>query len=101
MGQCFSSEGLVTTKKASKSEAKSKVHIDDDILDRIITEHLEEKDNNNAFIPDFVEKGIYKNVLKLLLNIMATGLRSVEIQVLGHVIDIKLRPIVEESVHTS
>ena len=51
-----------------------------DFVDKL----MENPDINVRFIPDFAEKKLYKNVLKMLLSIINEIVSETKIEILGH-----------------
>ena len=48
---------------------------------------------NSGFIPDIVEKSIYVNVLKLVVQAVDEIVESTSIQILGHEIKLDMKPL--------
>lgn len=62
-----------------------------DIVERYLNNHLV----NCKFIPDFIERKMYRNVLKMIMGILEDTIEKTEIRVLGHKINFTITPIVE------
>ena len=61
-------------------------------VDEIVDDFMSDSAINNPLIPDFVERSIYRNVLKLLLGVVGRTLDTAELSFLGHNITMKLTP---------
>ena len=73
-------------KEGSKFKESDEVRT---IIDRFLKNEL----INNPYIPDFIERKLYANVIKLVIGIMKETVESSKIDVLGHRISFKLEPI--------
>lgn len=62
-------------------------------LDSVVDAFMEDNKINNPLIPDFLERALYRNVLKLLLGLMQQSLRTVGVDLFGHRIRVSLEPI--------
>ena len=49
---------------------------------------------NTVFIPDFLERRIYANVLKLVIGVVEETIHSTHLDLLGHKLSFKFEPIV-------
>ena len=47
---------------------------------------------NNPAIPDWIERKIYKNVLKLSIGLISDTFNNTEIEFLGHSITVSIKP---------
>jgi hypothetical protein len=66
--------------------------ISDTAIEAFVAERLEDDDINNKFIPDFIEKRLYKNMMKFILQIVLVTVRKTKIELFGHEIAMTLRP---------
>jgi hypothetical protein len=64
-------------------------------IDTVVDEFLKDNGLNSAFIPDFIEKKLYKNVLVLALSAMNRVLDTAHVEFLGHRIEFVMKPAVE------
>jgi hypothetical protein len=64
----------------------------DDIVDDIIERYMKNELINNPAIPDWIERKIYKNVLKLGIGLISDTLNNTEIEFLGHSITVSIKP---------
>jgi len=83
-------------KKIIIKEETNKIELSDEekVIDEIVERYLERC--NLPLIPDFVEKKIYKNILKIIISVIEDTLEKTEIQVLGHKIKFTIEPIKEQ-----
>jgi hypothetical protein len=70
-------------------------------IDAVVEEFLKDNGLNSAFIPDFVEKKLYKNVLVLALSAMNRVLDTVHVEFLGHRIEFTMKPVPSDGTSTS
>jgi len=75
-----------TTKKIELSEL-SKHRIE-----QFVNKLLADKDINIQYLPDFVEKQLYKNVFTILLGLLENILDTTSIKFLGHDLTFELNP---------
>jgi len=64
-------------------------------INKYIEAILANPDTNIGWLPDIVERRIYKNIATLLLNAMETTVKSSEIKILGHRLRFAMDPIIE------
>ena len=64
-----------------------------EIVERYLNNHLV----NCKFIPDFIERKMYRNVLKMIMGILEDTIEKTEIHVLGHKINFTITPIVNDN----
>lgn len=53
------------------------------------------KNINIGYLPDYVEKQIYKNIFSYMMNMFKEIILNSKIQVVGHEITISIKPINE------
>lgn len=64
----------------------------DAVLDDIVDRYMKDDLINNPAIPDWIERRMYKNVLKMTIGIMSDTINNSEFEVLGHVVSLNIRP---------
>ena len=64
-------------------------------INQFVEKILKNKDINIKYLPDAVEKQIYRNVFTMLINILDNLMETAEIRFLGHNISLDLRPNVD------
>lgn len=62
---------------------------------QLVDKYLKNDLVNNPFIPDFLERKIYNNLLKLVIGIMRETAESISIDVMGQRVTIKIEAIPE------
>lgn len=67
-------------------------HVSFAAVDEIVDDFMSDSAINNPLMPDFIERSIYRNVLKLMLGILGRMLDTTELSFLGHNITMKLTP---------
>ena len=72
----------------NKHLQRGSVRIDDKVLEEVATRLLANKAVNQTFIPDFVERQLYVNCLKLVFRVLDSIAATFRITVCGH--DVKL-----------
>ena len=61
-------------------------------IDAIVEDILNNERMNIKYLPDFVERAIYKNVLNLFINVLDRAVSSVHIKFLGHQLSFDIDP---------
>jgi len=64
----------------------------DEILDSIVDRYMKNDLINNPAIPDWIERKMYKNVLKMTIGIASDTINNSEFEFLGHIISLNVRP---------
>lgn len=62
-------------------------------IEEMVDNMLANENINIKYLPDFVEKAIYKNVLNLTINLMESMLKNANITFMGHQVTFELKPI--------
>ena len=62
-------------------------------INEIVDRYLKDELVNSKFIPDFIEKRLYRNILKLVTGILKDTIENAEIEILGHKITLSMTPI--------
>jgi len=79
--------GTLFSKKKSEEEI---------ILEKYINDILKNKNINNSLIPDTIERNLYINILKLIINHIKEITDTIRIEFIGHVLTIKMEKLNEE-----
>lgn len=66
------------------------------IVQELVARYIHDKHLNSKFIPDFIEKRIYSNMLRVSIGLLRDTLEHTKIEVLGHRITINVTPIEED-----
>lgn len=61
-------------------------------IEEIVEDFMKDSAINNMLLPDFIEKALYTNVLKLVMGLIGRTLDTTNIDFLGHTITLQLRP---------
>ena len=64
----------------------------DDVLDDIVERYMKNELINNPAIPDWIERRLYKNVLKLAIGVASDTLNNTNFEVLGHNVNVSIKP---------
>lgn len=64
-------------------------------IDEYIQKILDNPSTNIKWMPDVVEKQIYKNIMRLVLNAMESTVETSKIQFLGHQLAFVMDPIIK------
>ena len=67
--------------------------ISSDSISKFVDELLNNKEVNMSYLPDGVEKEIYKNLLVYGLNIMKEVISTSKVEVVGHEITFTIKPL--------
>jgi hypothetical protein len=81
---------VVNILKDTKIENNS---ISSDNISKFVDELLDNKEVNMSYLPDGVEKQVYKNLLVYGLNIMKEVISTSKVQVVGHEITFTIKPL--------
>lgn len=74
--------------------AKQSIPKQKDAIDVFIDEVLlKNKDVNCSLVPDFMEKDVYRNVLRVIIGNITEIVKSCRIEILNHVITVHIDPI--------
>lgn len=68
----------------------SKLCLDDTALDAMVTNILQNEHVNMKYLPDAVEKQLYRNVIRLVLGLLEESLERMELTVLGQKITLEI-----------
>jgi hypothetical protein len=74
-------------------------HVDDELtpeeeaINVIVERYIHNEKINNRFIPDVVERRIYRNTLKLIIGIMKDTVENASVDVLGHRVTFTMTPL--------
>jgi hypothetical protein len=97
MGSLKNMNGILEAKllhEASKDplEQKKIQQLSKDKINEFVTELLSDQSINSNYLPDFVEKKIYKNVFNLLIGLLDKSLSTTSIKFLGHTMTFSVVP---------
>lgn len=81
----------------SPDPPRRNTHVSFAAVDEIVDDFMSDSAINNPLMPDFIERSIYRNVLKLMLGILGRMLDTTELSFLGHNITMKLTPEEEQT----
>lgn len=79
-------------KRKSRLDEVSKKRVDE-----FVEKILADENVNIKYLPDFVERQIYKNVFNLMINLLDNVLETTTISFLGHKMTIDIDPVTEEA----
>lgn len=65
-------------------------------IDSLVNDILKNENINIKYLPDFVEKQIYKNIFTILINLIDKLFDNISINILNHKITFDLSPFSEE-----
>jgi hypothetical protein len=65
-------------------------------VDKFVTQLLEDPNVNVYGLPDSVESAMYRNTIRLMLGAMEKVFENVQIEFIGHKINIVMQPLHEE-----
>ena len=66
------------------------------IVHALVERYLKDEHLNSKFIPDFIEKRIYSNMLRVSIGLLKDTLEHTKLEVLGHRITINVTPMENE-----
>ena len=76
----------------SDASASASAAASDRAISILVDRYISNEMVNNPFVPDFIERRIYKNIIKLVVGIMTETLDSSNIVVLGHRVTFNIVP---------
>ncbi len=86
-------EQIAQPAKHPEHKPEVKEDIEDIVLENMVKRYLNDEHINSKFIPDFIEKKLYKNILKILIGILKDTMENAEINVLDHKIKFTIEPL--------
>ena len=84
------------TGASKRDEREEEVHKSESskVIDEIVDRYLADELVNNPRIPDFIEKRLYRNMVKIIIGIIKDTSEHANVEVLGHKITFSMEPIV-------
>ncbi len=73
---------------------------EDIVIENLVKRYLQDEHINSKLIPDFIEKKLYRNVLKIITGILKDTVENAEVTVLDHRIKFIIEPILHENIIT-
>lgn len=70
---------------------------EDQAIEAFVMAQLKDADVNMTYLPDGIEKQIYINLIKIIIGNLHQITDSVRIEILNHVITLKIEPKIVES----
>lgn len=67
--------------------------VDDDAINRFVDEVLAESENNSAWIPDSIERAVYKKLTTVCVRALKQVLSTASVDVAGHSLKFALQPV--------
>lgn len=86
----LSSENGASLTQLSSSELRIRSEKN---IDKYISDILKNPETNISWLPDVVERRLYKNIAVMLLNVLETTVENSEIKLLGHHIKFVMDPV--------
>ena len=80
----------------STDENQNNIDLNNQRIDELVDKILDDKNINCSFLPDVVEKQIYKNVLTIGLELLKQTLENSKINFIGHEIKFTITPSSEK-----
>lgn len=62
-------------------------------IDRMVDKYLQNDMINSVFVPDFLERRIYANVVKLLMGVVNDTVETTSLEFMGHRLSFKIEPM--------
>jgi signal transduction histidine kinase len=79
-------------KEEATSQNLKLSNLSEHMIDEFVEEILKNKDINIGYLPDYVEKRIYKNVFTILINLLDNSVDTTSVQLLGREIKFDFSP---------
>lgn len=83
---------LTQSKTANGMTVKDLTRISKSQINKFVDELLDDEDVNSKYIPDFVERQLYRNIFKILLGTLDNLFDSTSVKFMGHQITFDLQP---------
>ena len=105
-------EDTMKDKNALIERMGANINTDDDVkelvkmlskeqINRYVEELLEDEGTNIKYLPDFVERQIYRNIFKLIIKLMNKILGSMSFELVGHKLHMNMVPKGKETFERS
>jgi len=87
-------KNFATTDKAElAARQKAKLsELSKERINQVVEDLLNDKNVNIKYLPDFVEKQIYRNVFNIMINLLDNVLETTSVQFLGHNLTFDINP---------
>lgn len=66
-------------------------------IERMVDRYLANKQINSKFIPDAIERKMYKNMLRILIGLLKDTFNNAHVDLLGHRVSFSMHPINNET----
>lgn len=73
--------------------------ISEEAIRKLVDSFMKNKNINQRYIPDAIERQIYQNMILLLMTLLEESLKTARIQFLGHELTMQLAPC-DAATHT-
>ena len=83
----------IDSKKSKKLQNDKLKHVSIDAIERYVEGMIADSDVNITYLPDFVERQLYKNILKMVLGLLDNILSNSHVTVFNHEINFELVPL--------
>lgn len=70
-------------------------------INKVVEKILEDENINIKYLPDFVEKQIYKNVFNIFINLLDNLFDMTTVKFMGHKLTFDLQPLLDEDLDKS
>lgn len=90
-------KGKYETTHVTENSRSQNVKINIKEIDKLIEKYLDNEDINCDYIPDYVEKKIYQNILTMGTGLLLETLNSGNIKLFGQTIECKINESVENT----
>ena len=81
--------------------AAERSRVSEATIAEVVEAFMRDNTVNSPLLPDFVERALYRNVVRLLLTSAAALVDSVDVTVLGHQLSLRLQPPVGHDVRSA
>jgi predicted RNase H-like nuclease (RuvC/YqgF family) len=87
------------SKGTQHEQIEQKVHLQTlsrERVDEFVEKLLEDESVNMSYLPDFIERQMYKNVLNLVIGLLNNTLNTATLNVIGHQLSFAIKPLDEK-----
>lgn len=95
MGGCFSRRTRTASHAPPTVRAFGRSVVSEQAVAAFVNGLLDDSATNLPFVPDAIERHLEQRTLLLLLNALAHGLASAQIEFMGHKVEMRLVPVAD------
>ena len=94
----MNSDGVQFNQEAYNQKVSDLLKLSKIRINQFVEKILEDENVNIKYLPDFVERQIYRNVFTILINLLENILETTSIKFLGHNLTFDINPNIEDDI---